>query len=184
MKNGRKFVVDYKVAEILNHLKSKVNVPDPKKDKNILVYYRMEKTGTFDKKDYTQYAREYWHKMVNQDYIRKNQSKLVMMLGFYSLIELIYIKPKKGANFIYSLSEIWLQEDEEMAKSVENWMKLFGIKMIHAHASGHSSEGEIKKLIQRINPNVLIPVHTEHPEKFKEFHNNVVLPEVEKEISI
>ncbi len=184
VKNKRKFVIDYKAAEILHSLKDKIKIPDPQKEKNILVYFRMEKKGEFNKKEYPKYAREYWHKMVNQDYVRKNQDKLVMMLGFHSLIELIYIKPKKNSSFIYSLSEIWLQEDEQMAESAKNWMNLFKIKMIQAHASGHSSESEIKKLIKRINPNIVIPIHTEQPQKFKEFHKKVIIPEVNQSISI
>lgn len=186
IRNGRKFVVDYKVAEILNNLKGKVNVPDILRNKNVLVYYRMERSGTFQEKDYWTFARKYWKKRVTADYIHKHQNELVMMLSFYALMELIYIKPAKGASFVYSLSDLFWEGDdnEAMRTAVENWMKLFGIKMIHAHASGHASGEEIKKLIKEINPKTLIPVHTEHPEMFKKFHKNVVLPEVGKEMHI
>ena len=35
-----------------------------------------------------------------------------------------------------------------------------------AHVSGHASRPELKELIKRINPETIIPIHTEHPDEF------------------
>jgi ribonuclease J len=52
---------------------------------------------------------------------------------------------------------------------VENWLKLFDLFPYHKiHASGHLNGTELKHLVQQINPKFLIPVHTEHPEMFKD----------------
>lgn len=45
-----------------------------------------------------------------------------------------------------------------------------------AHASGHISGPELKKVIQFIQPKLLIPIHTEYPKLFKKFHKNVYIP--------
>ncbi|PIU54768.1 MAG: hypothetical protein COS88_06595 [Chloroflexi bacterium CG07_land_8_20_14_0_80_51_10] len=34
------------------------------------------------------------------------------------------------------------------------------------HSSGHACGGDLLDLIRRINPRILIPIHTEHPEYF------------------
>jgi len=42
-----------------------------------------------------------------------------------------------------------------------------------AHASGHISGPELKQVIEFINPKTLIPIHTEYPKIFQQFHKNV-----------
>ncbi len=53
--------------------------------------------------------------------------------------------------------------DEERKK---NWLEHFGIQLFSAHASGHASGNEIRNMIDRIAPQHLIPIHTEHPDMF------------------
>ena len=55
----------------------------------------------------------------------------------------------------------------------ENWMKHFKIKFYKAHRSGHASKHDIIELIKKINPKVLIPIHTESPDEFKKIHGDV-----------
>ena len=57
-----------------------------------------------------------------------------------------------------------MELDEERKK---NWLDHFGIKEYSTHASGHASGDEIKEMIKEINPTILIPIHTEHPEFFR-----------------
>ncbi|MEA3295042.1 MAG: MBL fold metallo-hydrolase RNA specificity domain-containing protein [Euryarchaeota archaeon] len=48
----------------------------------------------------------------------------------------------------------------------QNWLERFGIQTFLAHASGHASADEIKKMVEIIDPQNLIPIHTQHPELF------------------
>jgi ribonuclease J len=44
------------------------------------------------------------------------------------------------------------------------------------HASGHASKSDLRWVIEKIDPDVVIPVHTENPDWFVEnFENAVVL---------
>ena len=43
-----------------------------------------------------------------------------------------------------------------------------GLKIETLHTSGHADENAVRKLIDTVNPDVIIPVHTENAEKFKE----------------
>jgi hypothetical protein len=52
------------------------------------------------------------------------------------------------------------------------------------HASGHLNYDEIREVVETVEPKVLIPVHTQHPEVFENFHDNVILPEKGVAISI
>jgi len=112
--------------------------------------------------------------MITYKEIKKNPKNYVMFLGFFKLMELIYIQPK-NADFIYSMSEHFLEgeDNEEMRTVLENWMKHFKINFHKAHCSGHAPKSDIKKIVTTINPKILIPIHTENAEAFKEFHSNV-----------
>ena len=174
IENKRVMVVDARLAYIMSQMKEKVDFPDPLADPNIRVYFRISKSCSFKDTDYYKWEREYCPKMINYKDIQKNPKKYVMFLGFFKLMELVYIQPK-NADFIYSMSEHFLEgeDNEEMKEVLENWMKHFKLNFHKAHCSGHASKSDIKKMVTAINPKLLIPIHTENAEGFKEFHDNV-----------
>ncbi|PIT84889.1 MBL fold metallo-hydrolase, partial [Candidatus Micrarchaeota archaeon CG10_big_fil_rev_8_21_14_0_10_45_29] len=64
-KSGRTLVIDTKFAFILDSLREKITeLPDPKRDKLLKVYFRLAKSGTFNEKDYYKYEREYMENMI------------------------------------------------------------------------------------------------------------------------
>ena len=52
------------------------------------------------------------------------------------------------------------------------------------HASGHMPKADIMNMIKTINPDILIPIHTQNPKTFCQFHKKVVLPEIGKTIKL
>lgn len=172
--NKRIMVVDTRLAYIMSQMKDKVDFPDPLTDPNIKIYFRISKSCEFKDTDYYKWEREYCSKMITYKDIQKNPKEYVMFLGFFKLMELVYIQPK-NADFIYSMSEHFLEgeDNEEMKAVLENWMKHFKINFHKAHCSGHASKQDIIKIVTGIEPGMVIPIHTENAEAFKEFHDNV-----------
>ena len=108
-----------------------------------------------------------------------------MHLGFFRLMELIYIKPEHS-DFIYSMSEHFLEGDDNEEQRViwENWMKHFGISFHKAHCSGHASQIDIIEAVKKVNPKVLIPIHTVSAEEFKKVHGNVRVVKIGEEVKL
>jgi mRNA degradation ribonuclease J1/J2 len=54
---------------------------------------------------------------------------------------------------------------------------------VRSHVSGHASRPELKELIEKLNPKLLFPVHTERPEVFAELVKGedieVIIPELD-----
>jgi len=169
-KNNRQIIITPKTAHLLTTLKNDkhLDLPDPMKDDNIRVYYKRKKTGAHDEKDYFVWERDFMGKMVTCDYIRKNQSKLIMDLDFTQFGELIDIKPKTGCNFIHSMSEPFSDEDIE-DQVMHNWMDHFKMQFHQLHASGHMAKDQLVDMVNYINPKLAFPVHTENQELFKSF---------------
>jgi ribonuclease J len=180
--NDREFVVTPKTAHLLSKLLNDehLDVPDPLKDDNILVYYKRKKSGSFDEKDYYTWEREFMDKIVTYDYISKNQKKLIMDMDFTQFAELIDIKPKPGSQFIHSMSEPFSEEDIE-DQVMHNWMKHFKMDFHQLHASGHMSKDQLVEMVNYIKSQLVFPVHTEDQQLFKSYCSNVQMVEQGKE---
>jgi len=50
---------------------------------------------------------------------------------------------------------------------MHNWLNHFDLKFVQSHCSGHICGNDLKNLITDINPKILYPIHTEHPEMFQ-----------------
>lgn len=179
--NNRRIVIFPRTAYLLTQLLQDeyLELPNPSKDPNILVYYKGKKSGTFNEKDYYSWERGFMDKMVTSDYIRKNQSDLMMDLDLYQFGELIDIKPDPGSHFIHSMSEPFSEEDVE-DKVMRNWLNHFQIKSHQLHASGHMNRQELTDMIDYIKPKSIFPIHTENPNLFKKRFKKTII--IEKEI--
>jgi len=181
-KNERKIVISPKTAYLLTKLldDEHLDLPDPMKDKDILVYYKRKKSGAFNEKDYYAWERKFMNKMVTHEFVHKNQGKLVMDLDFYQFAELIDIKPTAGGHFIHSMSEPFSEEDIE-DQVMHNWIDHFKMSFHQLHASGHLNKDQIVDLINYLQPKRVFPVHTENQQLFKNYCSNVQTIEHGKE---
>lgn len=66
------------------------------------------------------------------------------------------------------------RETESMKPFLTECEKM-GLRIEILHTSGHADEGTIRKLIQRVNPTVIIPVHTENAEKFRKIAPETII---------
>lgn len=181
----RKFVISTRLAYLLYKVKedSKFEIPDVLNDDTILIYKRRKKSGEFEEKDYQKWERVFLDKAVNYKYVNKHQSDLVLNLDLFNFQELIDIRPKPGSHFIHSMSEPFSEEDIN-DDLMHKWLDHFKLEFHQVHASGHCSGDEIRDLVQRINPETVIPIHTEYPEMLKGIVKNTLLVEKNKEYAI
>ncbi len=134
-------------------------------------------------------VRERWgEQYIDPNEIRKNPRNYILCFSFYDMKNLLDIKPEGGA-YIYSASEAFSEEQEFDFLRLYNWLRTFnlrvyGFKMEEGgravpkfekgyHASGHISREDLRWMIERIDPEVIIPVHTENPKWFAENFDGV-----------
>src|SRR5437867_5309474 len=171
---GRHFVLSAKTAHLLWSMQkdTRIAVPDVLRDPNILVYFRqLTKQDEWEKDLRSKVA----SKAVDATYVNKHQSELLLQLDFYQLTELVDLKPIEHSPFIHSKSEPFDEEDVE-ERVRDNWLRRFGLQHVQIHASGHCSMPEIQDMVRAIDPKVVIPVHTEHPDLFTTFGPKVLQP--------
>ena len=117
--------------------------------------------------------KRYSGKFIGAGDINKKQENIILLLGYKGLPELIDIKPKKGAVYIHSGGEPITSVDGENASILMNWISKFDLPFFKVHSPGHASEIEILNMAKEINPEILLPIHTQIPERFTYVSSNV-----------
>ncbi len=67
---------------------------------------------------------------------------------------------------------------------IKHWLDHFKLPFYQAHASGHADKEEIKKIVETINADKVIPVHTECADGFKEFCDDVKLIDIGEKVKV
>ena len=172
-KNRREFVIPIKLAYLLHKLKDdpRLDIPDVTSDETVVFYKKRKKSGEYKPADYHKWERPFLDKAKNFSYVRENQSKVIFNIDLVGFTELIDVKPARGGAFIHSMSEPFSEEDLE-PKVLQNWLSHFGLRLHQIHASGHCPSRDLAKVIDTINPEKIVPIHTEHPDLFQERFGN------------
>ncbi len=176
----RKLAVTLTDAFFLKYLSKDPKLGLPRSDDNdIVIIVPKMGTGRYQANDYGTNERQFlsntnaW----TIDKAAANQSMLIAHLSSYSLGELIDIKPQKGSPFIHSLSEPYNEEMLFDQQRLQNWLNRFNMTFVQSHASGHATGEEIRQMVRDINPETLLPIHTEHPEKLQGIVEHTTLVE-------
>ena len=182
-KTGRELIITPKDAYFLHALKL---VDGVDRLKGVKIYENFK--ATTRKWEQVVVLEHYGDQYVSPFEIRKDQENYILCFSFYDLPHLLDIMPDGGV-YIYSSSEAFGEEQVFSFFRLWNWLKLFGFevrgfrieneKLIFErglHASGHLSKEEIVEIVEKIDPDVIIPVHTENPGWFADkFENAVVM---------
>ena len=87
-----------------------------------------------------------------------------------------------GTSF-YGKAEPFTEEIGFIFNRLLSWLKMCNLKLEYAHTSGHCFTEDLKEAIEIINPKNLIPIHTNHPEEFKNLISkkiNIIMPIMNK----
>ena len=79
----------------------------------------------------------------------------------------------EGCTMFYSMWEGY--KKEKNTKEFLEFMEEKGVKVISLHTSGHADEKDFDKLIKKVEPEIIIPVHTENSEWFKRYEKCEVI---------
>jgi ribonuclease J len=117
--------------------------------------------------------------MVDPKEISASPDRYILCFSFWDMKHLLDIKPE-GGTYIYSSSEAHTEEQVIDFQRLWNWIRYFDMKVKGFeirelnggvdltfqegyHASGHASGDELIKLVKEIDPEIVIPIHTENP---------------------
>jgi len=183
---GRKLVIGLRDAYIIKEVKSLVDLPELADD-NLLIYLDKRGSGTFCDKDYNKKWMKYiisQDNKITSEEVQKSQGDVIIRLSFYDFNDLVDINPSLGSEYIHSMCEPFNEEMAISEERMKNWLERYRLPYRYVHCSGHANRPQLEEIVQRVNPRTLVPIHTEYPDLFKEFHDNVQKPEKDKKIEL
>ncbi|MEN3008285.1 ribonuclease J [Pseudothermotoga sp.] len=121
--------------------------------------------------------------LVGPKELNRDPQKYVLAAGYFDMSQILDVDEKalNGSIYIHSTSEAYTEEQQMDYKRLRNWFAKFGIKPFglilndeelvftkEFHASGHLSAKDLENLIDSLNPDIILPVHTEDKNWFIE----------------
>jgi ribonuclease J len=80
--------------------------------------------------------------------------------------ELLTAGVLRGATAVWMMWPGYLESDR--GKALKEWLAENGIEMTIAHASGHATLADLKRIAEAVDARRVVPIHTEHPELYDE----------------
>ncbi|HAA82242.1 MAG: Hydrolase of the metallo-beta-lactamase superfamily-like protein [Thermotoga sp. 47_83] len=130
--------------------------------------------------------------LLSPEEINLHPEKHTMVAGYWDFPHILDLDERvlNGAVYIHSTSEAYTEEQEIDARRFMNWLRYFnivpfGIREVNGnivftkefHASGHVSPQGLEKILNELNPDYIVPVHTLNPGWFVERWDERVLLE-------
>lgn len=170
-RTGKRMVVTSKDVAFLESV-SKVD-GNVRKD-HLYVYRSLSETdlGVVDE------LRDRGWQVADPDDIAKDPDEHMLCFSFWDMTKLLDLD-WKGGTYIYSNSEAYDLKQMDNLQKLMNWIELFGFQCRGLslkngdlefergfHSSGHMSLPHLWQVVERISPEVVVPVHCADPEKF------------------
>ncbi len=130
----------------------------------------------------------YSGKQVGPEQVRRQPGAYILACSLWDMADLLDLEyllgsGPVGGTYIYSNSRAYDEEQKVDLARLWNWIEHFGMKPVGLrrdgpsgevdvvpgyHASGHAGGPDLVRFVKEVRPRLLIPVHTERPERWLE----------------
>ncbi|MGH2759716.1 MAG: MBL fold metallo-hydrolase RNA specificity domain-containing protein [Actinomycetota bacterium] len=179
--NNRRLVVTVQDAYLLEALHMvDPDIPDPPSLESVTVLReRQASVPHWARGVYERNATD----LVDADQVRADPSGFICCLSYWDIQNLIDLEPA-GGKYIYSSSEAYSEDQAIDQQRLLNWLRYFELEPVGGlpgaaegpfHASGHADGPALEALIEELNPDTILPVHTESIDWFERRWPNKLL---------
>ena len=170
----RLFIVDIYTANVLYELRQLGNnLPFPSSEYlNIKVFFPRRLTQKIFNEIGEEYARRFSKFYISRKQLKEEQSGIVMACRPSMRFDIERCGLHNGV-FLYSLWNGY--RNSSYQQYFENSLKNAGFSLETSHTSGHASVVDIKRVINGLDPQKLVPIHTMQPDAFSEFSDKTDL---------
>ena len=168
VRSKRIFVIDIYTANVMDELRqlgNKLPYPSPEYP-DIKVFFPQRITQKIFNEIGEEFARRFSKYHISREQVKKIQQNIIMVCRPSMKTDIENCGLREGI-FLYSLWNGY--RDEEYQQIFEKSLKNVGFKLEELHTSGHASVDDIKLVINRLDPQKLIPIHTMQRDAFYDF---------------
>jgi len=164
----RLFVVDIYTANVLHELRQLKNkLPYPAADyPSIKVFFPRRLTQKIFDDIGEEYARRFSQYHISRETLRGTQARIIMACRPSMRRDIERCGMRDGV-FLYSLWRGY--RDSPYQQAFEKYLESAGFSLEMLHTSGHATVADIRRVINGLDPQKLVPIHTMHPDMFRDF---------------
>ena len=167
MKANKTLVVDVYVAKVLKTLNKFASLPYPSKAykflKVIYPYYTCkrlkDKTNLYEFRSYK----------ITKEEIDRNPKNIIMVVRPSMKKDLEKLKNIDGGRLIYSMWKGY--KNKTNTKEFLDYLRKRKFQQIDLHTSGHADHDALQQMVDAINPQFIVPIHTFQKDKYKDVFN-------------
>jgi len=104
--------------------------------------------------------------------INEIEDRAVMLIRAGFLWDIKKFLNLTGATWIYSLWPGYFERSKPL-RNLKSYFEGKGVRYEYLHTSGHEKLEDLKKLVEAMAPEMVIPIHSFYPDKFKDYFPNV-----------
>jgi ribonuclease J len=167
-RSGRIFVPDLYTAYVM-HMFQGEGFPSPAQDRGIPIFFNR---GSRRRMQRSKLNSDFKNNKIMEEELLSSGKKYVLPARV-STFDLDFPNIPSESKFIYSLWSGYLEKPDW--RILRERVRTAGDRFVQCHTSGHIFPEDIKRFIEALKPEMLIPAHTTAPSAFKELHSNTRL---------
>jgi len=174
-RSGRKLIIDLYTAEVLDSLTDYPRLPKTCWPRIRVAYSkalvdRLENAGRRD------IMEKYLKNGIRWTTINEKPHEFVVLCrqSVFTPIKK-HLDIQKSA-WVYSMWTGYLERSGPL-KSMKIYFDDHGVEYHYIHSSGHARLADLKRFVKGVKPETIIPIHTYHPELFRDFFGKVKMIE-------
>lgn len=179
LKAGKTLVIDFYTAWVLEQLKKVTdNVPTMDWEKmRVYADYRQDRTVKDNQEFFGDFRKRVYNYRVRPEALKANPAEYLYLAKMSMHRRINSFKSEKPVNILYSQ---WLgylkctNKEYFGAEEMAAYRQDRQVSFVYAHTSGHATVEDLKRFAGALKPRMLVPIHTEHGEKYKESFENVI----------
>jgi len=170
-RSGRMFIIDFYTAEILEILKKYANLPNAEW-RRIRVCFPGPLAKRFEQLGLQEIISRHRANGIRWERINDIRERMVMVIRPGFLPQLKRFINLEGAVWIYSMWRGYLNRSKPL-KNMKNYLEDNGVKFCFMHTSGHAAISDLKRLVEAMRPEFVIPIHSFYPQNYERYFDNV-----------
>jgi len=178
----RMLIIDFYTAEVLGRLKKYARLPQASWPR-IKVCYPQRIADRFERIGLKDILSRHRKSGISWKWIKEIEGRVVMLIRAGFLWDLKTFLDLKGGTWIYSMWHGYLYQSETL-RNLKAYLEEKDVRMEELHTSGHATISQLTGLANALSPKMIIPIHTFHPEKFKDYFSNVRLVNNGEELDV
>jgi ribonuclease J len=170
---NRRLIIDFYTAKILDRLKDYARLPNASWGR-IRVCFPRFVAGYFERLGLKDILEKHRSNGIRWTRLNEIENQAVMLIRPGFLYDIKKFLDLNDATWVYSMWPGYFEKSKSLRK-LKSYLDNKKVRYEYIHTSGHAMLSDLKRLAEAISPDMIVPIHSFHPDQFKKHFSSVKL---------